>query len=70
LISEGADINIDTSNMDGHTALQAAARNGHLDIVKLLVTKGADINAKGSEDYDKTALQAAARNGHIEIVNI
>ena len=28
LISEGADINIDASNMDGHSALQAAVHNG------------------------------------------
>jgi uncharacterized protein len=40
---------------EGYSALQAAAENGYLDVVKLLVEKGANIAYKG----EYTALQLA-----------
>ena len=40
-----------------------ASANGHLDIVKCLLTYGADINAK-----DSCALELAAKNEHLDIV--
>ena len=49
------------------TALVYASGNGHLDIVKYLVSKGADINIIGDK-YGITPLSNAAKNGHLEVV--
>ena len=43
-----------------------AAKYGHLDVIKLLLT---DSRVDPSDD-DNAAIQQAARNGHMEIVNI
>lgn len=32
----------------GHTAMQAACQNGHLDVIRLLLAKGADANMQDS----------------------
>jgi ankyrin repeat protein len=50
------------------TALQAAASEGEMEIVRLLLDKGADINAQGGE-YG-TALHAAVLQGEMEIVRL
>ena len=47
------------------TALQKAAENGHLPIVKLLHGRGADVNAKA---YGYTPLIIAAKYGHLNTV--
>ncbi len=44
-------------------ALRFAAKNGHYQVVKLLVEQGADIHANNDE-----ALHLAGENGHIEVV--
>jgi len=44
-------------------AFQIAATNGHLEIVKYLVTLGADIRAA-----DNYAVKMASRNGYLEVV--
>lgn len=49
------------------TALQGAAKEGHLKIVELLLQEGADVNAPPS-DWGRTALQAAAEGGFVETV--
>ncbi|KAI9765917.1 MAG: hypothetical protein M1840_007058 [Geoglossum simile] len=51
------------------TALQAAAQNGHLEVVRLLLRRGGEANAKPVLD-GKTALQAAAGSGHMKIVQL
>jgi hypothetical protein len=51
---------------DGRTCLINAARNGHLDICRLLIDKGAQVNAKDS--IGCTPLHLAAWKGHIEIL--
>ena len=48
-------------------ALPFAARHGHLDIVRMLLSAGVDVNCKTST-YDETALMEASWNNHIEIV--
>lgn len=48
-------IDVNQTDEEGYSALQAAAENDHLDVVKLLVVKGANINYKG----EYTALQLA-----------
>ncbi|KAJ3965206.1 ankyrin repeat-containing domain protein, partial [Lentinula raphanica] len=50
------------------TALQAAASEGHKDIVELLIQHGANVNAQGG--YYGTALQAAAGEGYKDIVKL
>lgn len=49
------DVDVNQKDDEGYSALQAAAENGYLDIVKLLVARGADVSYKG----EYTALQLA-----------
>lgn len=70
LLSAGADVNIKTKKCTrpNNTALIYAARNGHIEVVKtLLSVKGININVKGC---DGTALAMAAGNGHEEVVKM
>ncbi|CAK9062611.1 unnamed protein product [Durusdinium trenchii] len=46
----------------------AAARNGHLEVARLLLEAGADPNAK--DHCEAPALIAAAQNGHLEVVRL
>ncbi|KAH8649881.1 hypothetical protein BX600DRAFT_528913 [Xylariales sp. PMI_506] len=48
------------------TSLQVASRQGHLDIVRTLLSAGANVNAKGG--YHGTALSCASSAGHVDIV--
>lgn len=48
-------------------SLITAAREGHLDAVKLLVERGANVNAR--QRWGQTALMFAAREGHSSIVS-
>ena len=49
---------------------QVAARNGHSEVVKLLLTRGdIEINTKKSW-RDRTPLSWAAGNGHSEVVKL
>ncbi|KAK2593842.1 hypothetical protein QQS21_008457 [Conoideocrella luteorostrata] len=66
LIARGADVNAQGGTHG--SALQAAARQGHQEIVTLLLDKGADVNAQGGK-YGN-ALQAAAGAGYQEIVTL
>jgi ankyrin repeat protein len=57
LVSQGAKVD---EIVNGMTALEVAARNGHADVTKELLVAGAN--------YDKTALlEAAVRNGHANV---
>ncbi|ENW06136.1 ankyrin repeat domain-containing protein [Acinetobacter beijerinckii] len=62
LLAEGVDPN--QTDDEGYSALQAAAENDHLGVVKLLVSKGANVAYKG----EYTALQLAELAKHSEIV--
>jgi hypothetical protein len=61
-----ADIN--AKDDSGGTALMDAAKNGHVEIMKLLLANDADINAKNINGV--TALMTATRRGHVEAVNL
>ena len=63
LLLEGQDPN--QADDEGYSALQAAAENDHLEIVKLLVEKGAQVAYKS----EYTALQLAEMAGNIDVVN-
>ena len=62
VLAEGVDVN--QTDDEGYSALQAAAENDNLDVVKLLVTKGA--NVQYTTEY--TALQLAEMAGNSEVV--
>ncbi len=49
---------------EGYSALQAAAENDHLAVVRLLVSKGANVSYKG----EYTALQLAEMAENTEVV--
>jgi ankyrin repeat protein len=51
---------------DKGTALHGAAREGHRDIVELLVERGADLNIEDA--WGRTALDVARENERVEIV--
>ena len=56
---------VNATSKAGNTALIWAARNGHLNIVKLLMSFDADINVVNKKGY--TALLWATQNEHYEI---
>lgn len=58
----GADINRQAG--DGATALYEACRNGHLDIVELLLSHNADANRPAKAGL--LPLHVAAQQGHCE----
>jgi len=62
LLAEGTDPN--QTDDEGYSALQAAAENDHLAVVKLLVGKGANVAYKG----EYTALQLAEMAEHSEVI--
>ena len=57
---------VDAIVRDGWTALMHAARDGHTEVVKLLIDNGADLNHKSN--HGDTALMYAARDGHTDVV--
>ncbi|MEF9994675.1 MAG: ankyrin repeat domain-containing protein [Acinetobacter sp.] len=62
LLEDGTDPN--QTDDEGYSALQAAAENDHLAVVKLLVSKGANVSYKG----EYTALQLAEMSENTEVV--
>ena len=62
LLQQGIDPN--SADDEGYSALQAAAENDHLDVVKLLISKGADIDHRSTF----TALELAEMAGNTQIV--
>ncbi len=71
LLSRGAKPDEMVKDLEGeHFALVSAAREGHLDVVQLLLQHGTNVNIRAQENWsaDVTPLMAAARKGHTEIV--
>lgn len=57
--------------VDGLTALQTAARNGHADIAEIHIGAGAKVNAAPVDsNHIHTALQLAASGGHLKMVEL
>ena len=65
LIRNGVDV--DLRDSAGYTSLHYAARNGHLNICKLLLENKADIDAV-TRSGRATALHRACSAGHVKIV--
>ena len=59
----------DITAMGGLTALMFAAREGHLDVVRELVTAGADVNKPSGAD-NMSALIMAIVNGRLDIAKL
>ena len=59
---KGLDVN--SADEEGYSALQAAAENDHLEVVKLLVSKGADVDHRSTY----TALELAEMAGNKDVV--
>jgi ankyrin repeat protein len=68
LIERSKDINV--KGYFGQTALHEAARQGNVEIVKLLIDRGADINIITVDRNRGTALHDAALKGNMEIVKM
>lgn len=66
ILLEQGGAQIDTREEHHGTALQAASRFGHEDIMRLLLERGADVNAQGG--FYGSALQAACVDGVPEVV--
>jgi len=63
-LAQGADINEEVGDS---TALIAAARGGHKDVVSLLLDLRADVN---KEVGDTMALIEAVKNGHEDVLSL
>jgi ankyrin repeat protein len=53
----------------GHTALYAAAANGHAELARQLCIRGADVRARSAHDGEPVIV-AAARTGNIALVDV
>lgn len=62
-------VNVDAIDVDGSTALMAAAFQGRTHIVRLLLDRGANINSV-QDKFQWTPLIAAAYGGHHQVVQL
>lgn len=60
-------VNLYATDLSGQTAMMICARNGFLDIAKLLLTAGYDLNQSISTT-DQTVLGLAVWNNHLKMV--
>jgi ankyrin repeat protein len=67
MLSEGVNVNQRGSFDDG-TALIAAARNGHVDVAKVLLENGADTEA--TNRFGETALMEASQANHCDVIHV
>ena len=65
-LAAGTDVKRD----DPFTPLIAAATDGHMEVIELLIANGADVNAKANDQLGGTALHMTANLGHKKIVEL
>ncbi|KAK3775055.1 hypothetical protein RRG08_048265 [Elysia crispata] len=61
-----ANIDLNTANKHGETAVHMAASGGHVEVLKFLVARGVDISIRDKQG--DSAVYWAARQGHTEII--
>jgi ankyrin repeat protein len=61
-------INVNVKDVYGRTPLHWAARNGRIEIARLLLQNGAEVNAKDNIGF--TPLHFAASKGHVDILQL
>ena len=66
-LDQGANVNA-RAPFSNNTALMLASRNGHPDVVRLLLERGAKMEATIAGG--NTALMLASRNGHLAVANL
>ncbi|XP_018413383.1 PREDICTED: ankyrin-3-like [Nanorana parkeri] len=59
---------VNAVNSSGETLLHVAASNGHVPVIRFLISKGAKVDAKDRKR--RTPLHRAAENGHEEAVKV
>lgn len=69
LLNSGAEVNAAAAAKDGRTALQAAARAGHLLVVKMLLAAGADVHSPIT-DGGFSAVSSAILGDNLEILQL
>ena len=60
----GRNLDVNIRGVGGYTAMHAAAENGHLEVLRLLVSRGGTVDAR--TDEGQTPLELGA--GHPEII--
>ena len=65
LVAQGAKVNLGCKD-NGDTPLLVAAKYGHVNIMKWLLTQGASVTERENNGY--TVLLCAAHNGHLKVV--
>ncbi|KAK6178961.1 hypothetical protein SNE40_011428 [Patella caerulea] len=59
-------IDLNTANRHGETAVHMAASGGHVEVIKFLQSKGVDIAVKDKQG--DSAVYVAARQGHLDVL--
>ncbi|XP_041373234.1 death-associated protein kinase 1-like isoform X2 [Gigantopelta aegis] len=59
-------IDLNTANKHGETAVHMAASGGHVDVIKFLQAKGVDVNVKDKQG--DSAVYWAARQGQLDVI--
>jgi hypothetical protein len=61
-------INVNVKDVYGETPLHWAAKNGHVEIARVLLQNGAEVNVRNN--YGNTPLHYAAIHGHVDILHL
>ena len=67
LLEKGADVN--ATMKDGRSALYKASKNGHTEVVRLLL-EAADIEVNAKDNTVASPLYMASQEGHTEVVTL
>ncbi|AMV36427.1 ankyrin repeat domain-containing protein [Planctomyces sp. SH-PL62] len=68
MLDEGAPVDVVTDGPSNMTPLQVAAKEGHLEVVKLLLERGADVNHVDEKGF--TPVTTAARASEWQVLKV